>query len=36
LPAAFFVALVGVVVLYGLSAEAAKRFFYRFYPLGQK
>jgi len=32
LPAKFFAALLGVVVLYGLSAEAAKHFFYRFYP----
>jgi Mg2+-importing ATPase len=29
LPPVFFAALLGIVVLYGLSAEAAKKFFYR-------
>jgi Mg2+-importing ATPase len=35
LPATFFAALLAIVVLYGLSAEAAKHFFYRYYPVGR-
>ncbi|MBI5015684.1 MAG: magnesium-translocating P-type ATPase [Deltaproteobacteria bacterium] len=36
LPATFFAALLGIVVLYGLSAEAAKHVFYRFHPVGRE
>jgi Mg2+-importing ATPase len=35
LPAAFFAALLGVVLLYGLAAETAKHFFYRGAGRGQ-